>query len=145
MQPQSQQVLSGTDSTFSPLFIGVIGATSWQPTVELLDTVPFSPLFIGVIGATGRGARPGADCGPFSPLFIGVIGATWMNPPFSRNLNKSFSPLFIGVIGATHQAVKTDNALRPFQSPIHRGDRCNLALNCCTCQGVPLSVPYSSG
>ena len=38
---------------------------------------PFSPLFIGVIGATGGYQQFGANLHrAFSPLFIGVIGAT---------------------------------------------------------------------
>ena len=39
------------NGTFSPLFIGVIGATSPASTL-MVSMYTFSPLFIGVIGAT---------------------------------------------------------------------------------------------
>ena len=110
----------------------------------------FSPLFIGVIGATERGVVTKDEASePFSPLFIGVIGATYMaeldkvrsfnfQSPIHRGDRcnaksaaarsggaPTFSPLFIGVIGATDPDIKDSPLAFIFQSPIHRGDRCN--------------------
>ena len=136
-------------------------------------TVAFSPLFIGVIGATQDGGASIVFPKTFSPLFIGVIGATvryvcqWAlricfqspihrgdrcnrksrNGESSHSLFQSpihrgdrcnaarcprhpqhsstFSPLFIGVIGATREGSQDCRTYKNFQSPIHRGDRCN--------------------
>ena len=57
----------------------------------------------------------------------------------------AFSPLFIGVIGATPYLISTHSSNHSFQSPIHRGDRCNLEGLLAWVRRIRLSVPYSSG
>ena len=64
------------------------------------STRPFSPLFIGVIGATRLDCGAVHGDVAFSPLFIGVIGATIVDRRLQEGGN-AFSPLIIGVIGAT--------------------------------------------
>ena len=63
--------------TFSPLYIGVSGATLHYPPLHPGVGYPFSPLYIGVSGATRRWDDVSELFGvTFSPLYIGVSGAT---------------------------------------------------------------------
>ena len=149
MQPWTETPPAALPHAFSPLFIGVIGATGFGVLGLWMGLESFSPLFIGVIGATQdgiarrrqslcfqspihRGDRCNEECSgryrprcaTFSPLFIGVIGATLIEFKIAFTV-KAFSPLFIGVIGATLLPTIFPQLFLIFQSPIHRGDRCN--------------------
>ena len=94
--------LTSDDESFSPLFIGVIGATPGVPKLGVTWLANFqSPIHRGDRcnrEAPGRGGYPRRT---FSPLFIGVIGATAIQDGKTEILPDAFSPLFIGVIGAT--------------------------------------------
>ena len=164
---ESSSVMTAS-SSFSPLFIGVIGATPTGP-LPLRTLWSFSPLFIGVIGATPEEAAgaPGAvvfqspihrgdrcngnDSGgkymhrySFSPLFIGVIGAT-PDRGYLHSRGPCFqSPIHRGDRCNVGPAVKV-LAVLAFQSPIHRGDRCNKREQHQRRIPAVLSVPYSSG
>ncbi len=80
----------------------------------------FSPLFIGVIGATTRKYFKNRFSKSFSPLFIGVIGATEKILATNQPI-PSFSPLFIGVIGATHTLPYAQPALGFLSVPYSSG------------------------
>ena len=90
--------------------------------------MPFSPLYIGVSGATIGLCL--LWCGllmTFSPLYIGVSGATQALSPLWPACGHTFSPLYIGVSGATFDTRCFAHAFsETFQSPLHRGEWCNL-------------------
>ena len=138
---------------FSPLFIGVTVVTQIRGRYEPALT-PFSPLFIGVTVVTPAragelvelriifqspfhrgngcndvtaGAVRGVWCA-FSPLFIGVTVVTAIFTHSFIRLCKSFSPLFIGVTVVTKTILRTYRVVDSFQSPFHRGNGCNCAL-----------------
>ncbi len=141
-----------------------------------------------------RGRRVYIYTPAFSPLFFGEMGATtctsrrartvtWLSVPYSsgrwvrrrgcrcsQRAPLPFSPLFFGEMGATDEHAATGALLVYFQSPILRGDGCDLACRhkaryewgfqspilrgdgCDLAGPMPLttarrnlSVPYSSG
>ena len=113
---------------------------------KTVATIAFSPLFIGVIGATCCGpVKVGGYAITFSPLFIGVIGATQSCQVQSAYKHLTFSPLFIGVIGATYAPYVELGTFKIFQSPIHRGDRCNLGAAWCWLRLLPFQSPIHRG
>ena len=144
---KSSHVAMGTWS-FSPLFIGVIGATRKDASGPGYP-LTFSHLFIGVIGATWERLETDAEAWRFqSPIHRGdrcnrgpnmfrAVPRLFQSPihrgdrcnieltPDDRFSYEPFSPLFIGVIGATQTFLTVCRHLLSFQSPIHRGDRCN--------------------
>jgi len=82
----------------------------------------------------------------FSPLFIGAGGVTLPAGTAAVYYHPSFSPLFIGAGGVTYTFFVNNSYVVTFQSPIHRGWRCNAMTS-----GIKIvhhcrvSVPYSSG
>ena len=98
----------------------MIGATRTCDTL-IKSQGAFSPLFIGVIGATEREVIVEQDRVTFSPLFIGVIGATFICGVENRLRKHAFSPLFIGVIGATQLQTTDEVKLIQLSVPYSSG------------------------
>src|SRR5579885_1472874 len=111
----------------------------------------FSPLLIGEFGVTKDSALSASATGDdFSPLLIGEFGVTNMRLSAASSRLIHFSPLLIGEFGVT-----TLGAARPretpretpsiFQSPPHRGIRCDRRRRRRRSCWRRISVPSSSG
>src|SRR5579885_941783 len=105
----------------------------------------FSPLLIGEFGVTWHGQDLLRGRGHFSPLLIGEFGVT----PSGRRNGSSFvyfSPLLIGEFGVTPCPSFSAAGNREFQSPPHRGIRCDLcAVSACGAPRVPYFSPLLIG
>jgi len=108
--------------------------------------VGFSPLLIGEIGATLWAANLEWLLVRFSPLLIGEIGATITTRPAGFTTSTFQSPPHRGDRCNLHAESLECRLVAWFQSPPHRGDRCNLSLRRCERANRGLvSVPSSSG
>src|SRR5579885_1873543 len=145
---------------FSPLLIGEFGVTSslnarvgQEPAFQspphrgircdsrehrcrLRRAHYFSPLLIGEFGVTLEACRMyRCRAVHFSPLLIGEFGVTVIYKSGVFVDPNHFSPLLIGEFGVTMKAVnETNRDLVGFQSPPHRGIRCD-----CGPEGFTLS------
>ena len=61
----------------------------------------------------------------FSPLFIGEVNVTVTQMCVESASIRAFSPLFIGEVNVTLVPVIPCKIWLDFQSPIHRGSKCN--------------------